>query len=102
LAAFLHLTTTNRLILASDGMNDDQQQIWRGNAALFTAAGRLEIPAGFRRWVQVGTPLTPNGLNNGQAKVMNPGQCASCHMAGVASTDMVWVQFYPLLRAKLQ
>jgi hypothetical protein len=36
------------------------------------------------------------------AKVMQAGQCASCHIAGVAKTDMVWVQFYPLLRTKLQ
>jgi hypothetical protein len=31
------------------------------------------------------------------AKVMSVGQCAYCHIAGVAKTDMVWVQFYPLL-----
>ena len=36
------------------------------------------------------------------AKVMPSAQCASCHIAGVAETDMVWVQYYPLLRAKLQ
>src|SRR5262245_16896359 len=36
------------------------------------------------------------------AKVMPAGQCASCHIAGVAKTDMVWVQYYPLLRAKLR
>ena len=36
------------------------------------------------------------------AKVMSTGQCASCHIAGVAKTDMVWVQYYPLLGAPLQ
>ena len=36
------------------------------------------------------------------AKVMSKAECASCHIAGVAKTDMVWVQYYPLLRAKLQ
>jgi hypothetical protein len=36
------------------------------------------------------------------AKVMSPAECASCHIAGVAKTDMVWVQYYPLLRAKVQ
>jgi Cytochrome P460 len=36
------------------------------------------------------------------AKVMPAAQCASCHIVGVAETDMVWVQYYPLLRAKLQ
>jgi hypothetical protein len=39
----------------------------RHSAAVFTADSRLEIPEGFRRWVQVGTPLTPNGLNDGKA-----------------------------------
>jgi hypothetical protein len=28
------------------------------------------------------------------------GQCAGCHIANVASTDMTYVQFYPTLRAK--
>jgi hypothetical protein len=39
----------------------------RHSAAIFTPDGKLEIPAGFRAWVQVGTPLTPNGLNGGKA-----------------------------------
>lgn len=29
--------------------------------------GQLERPIGFREWVYVGSPLTPNDLNNGQA-----------------------------------
>jgi hypothetical protein len=39
----------------------------QGSAAVFTPDGKLQVPEGFRRWVQVGTPLTPNGLNNGKA-----------------------------------
>jgi hypothetical protein len=27
-------------------------------------------------------------------------ECAGCHMANVAKTDMTWVQFYPILRGK--
>jgi len=27
-------------------------------------------------------------------------ECAGCHIANVAKTDMTWVQFYPLLRGK--
>src|SRR5262245_44598464 len=27
-------------------------------------------------------------------------ECASCHIANVAKTDLTWVQFYPLLRDK--
>jgi hypothetical protein len=28
------------------------------------------------------------------------GECAGCHIANVAKTDMTWVQFYPMLREK--
>jgi hypothetical protein len=35
--------------------------------ARFDAQGRAMIPADWRRWVYVGTPLTPNGLNKGKA-----------------------------------
>jgi hypothetical protein len=27
-------------------------------------------------------------------------ECAGCHIANVAATDLTWVQFYPLLRDK--
>ena len=39
----------------------------QGSAAVFTSDGKLQIPTGFRRWVFVGAPLTPNGLNGGKA-----------------------------------
>ena len=39
----------------------------QGSAAVFTSDGKLQIPEGFRRWVFVGAPLTPNALNNGKA-----------------------------------
>jgi len=164
---------------------------------VFDSDGKMKLPnpASFRRWVFVGAPLTPNGLNNGKAgfpeyhhvyveeknvdvylktgsfpegtvivkeltRVLNPTfpdgsrtepsgrgyfngefngidvtvkdskrfaktngwgfftfghhplpyeetaaessvtQCAGCHIANVAKTDMTWVQFYPLLRDK--
>lgn len=164
---------------------------------VFTKDGELALPTGFREWLFIGGPITPNGLNGGNApfpefhdvyiqrdnlryyqthgnfpdgtvivkelvlaqagkypdgsidsasgrgyfpgeihgldvmvkdskrfssthdwgfftfthqappypptaKPMPAAECASCHIAGVAKTDMVWVQFYPLLRAKLQ
>src|ERR1700751_6030730 len=37
------------------------------SAAVFTSDGKLKLPTGFRTWVFVGAPLTPNGLNNGKA-----------------------------------
>src|SRR5262245_49881671 len=33
----------------------------------FTADGKLKRPEGYRQWVYVGTPLTPNELNGGEA-----------------------------------
>ncbi len=35
--------------------------------AEFTAGGALIRPEGWRRWVYIGTPLTPNALNDGEA-----------------------------------
>ena len=167
------------------------------SAAVFDSQGKLKLidPATFRRWVFVGAPLTPNGLNNGKAnfpeyhhvyiegknvdaylktgsfpegtvivkeltRVLSPTfpdgsrqepsgrgyfngeyngidltvkdskrfaktngwgfftfghhpepyaqtaaeapstECAFCHQAYVAKTDMTWIQFYPLLRDK--
>src|SRR6516225_8087527 len=33
----------------------------------FTADGKLKQPVGYRKWVFVGSPLTPNDLNDGEA-----------------------------------
>jgi len=163
--------------------------------AVFDSAGNMKLPTGFRAWVFLGAPLTPDGLNNGKAgfpeyhnvyvekknvdayfrtgtfpegtvivkeltRVLDPvfpdgsrkepsgrgyfngayngidasvkdskrfaetngwgyftfghhplpydktsaerpaTECAGCHFANVAKTDMTWVQFYPLLRDK--
>src|SRR5262249_34058443 len=41
----------------------------KAQAALveFTADGKLKQPVGYREWVYIGTPLTPNELNGGEA-----------------------------------
>jgi hypothetical protein len=167
----------------------------QNSSAVFLPDGKLKLPTGFRNWVFVGGPLTPNGLNGGKANfpefhnvyvearnldaykktgnfpegtlivkeltlVLEPtfpdgsrtepsgrgffngafngidatvknskrfaktngwgfftfghhalpyaasaaeapvSECAGCHTANVAKTDMTWVQFYPLLRDK--
>lgn len=167
------------------------------SSAEFTSDGKLKLPVGFRRWVFVGAPLTPNALNDGAAnfpefhhvyveaenldaylktgtfpegtvfvkeltRVLKPtfpdgsrtepsgrgyfngelngidatvkdskrfaktngwgfftfghhpmpyaetaseapaSECAWCHTANVAKTDMTWVQFYPILRGDLK
>ena len=166
-----------------------------GTTAQYTADGKLKLPVGFRRWIFIGAPTTPNALNDGEAnfpefhhvyveeknldvylktgnfpegtvlikeltRVLKPtfpdgsrtepsgrgyfngefngidasvkdskrfaktngwgyftfghhpmpyaqtaaespaSECAGCHAANVAKTDMTWVQFYPLLRDK--
>jgi cytochrome P460 len=35
--------------------------------AVFDSNGRLQLPTGYRRWVFLGAPLTPNALNGGSA-----------------------------------
>jgi len=34
---------------------------------VFDSDGKLKLPTGFRAWVFLGAPLTPNGLNDGNA-----------------------------------
>jgi len=137
---------------------------------VFAKDGSLVLPAGFRSWVFIGGPITPNKLNDGTApfpefhsvylaqvgehpdgsldsasgrgyfpstlngldvmvkdskrfagtndwgfftfghhaepyetvaKESSISQCAYCHIASVAKTDMVWVQYYPLLKTKI-
>ena len=36
------------------------------------------------------------------AKESSKQECAGCHIANVAKTDMVWVQYYPLVAAKIE
>lgn len=33
----------------------------------FTADGKLMLPTGYRKWIFIGAPLTPNGLNGAKA-----------------------------------
>ena len=167
----------------------------RQSTAVFDSDGKLKLPTGYRGWIFVGAPLTPNGLNNGKAgfpeyhhvyveeknvdaylktgsfpegtvivkeltRVLDPTfpdgsrtepsgrgyfngvfngidesvkdskrfartngwgyftfghhpepyekaseerpstECAGCHIANVAKTDMTWIQFYPILHGK--
>jgi hypothetical protein len=32
-----------------------------------TPDGKMKLPTGYREWVFIGSPLTPNALNNGKA-----------------------------------
>jgi len=37
------------------------------SSVVFDADGKMKLPTGYRRWVFVGAPVTPNALNNGEA-----------------------------------
>lgn len=37
------------------------------SSAAFDSDGKLKLPTGYRAWIFVGAPLTPNALNNGEA-----------------------------------
>ncbi len=41
-----------------------QSETWK---PVWTADGQLELPTGYREWVYLGSPLTPNALNGGAA-----------------------------------
>jgi hypothetical protein len=172
-------------------------QAQQSGGAVFAPDGKMKLPTGYREWVFIGSPLTPQGLNDGKAAfpefhdvyverrnfdayqktgkfpegtvlvkelalVQNPTfpdgsrkepsgrgyfdgdfngmdvsvknskrfagtngwgyftfghhalpyeqtaaesskeECAGCHIANVAKTDMTWVQFYPILRGSQQ
>ncbi|MEP1209035.1 MAG: cytochrome P460 family protein [Rhizobiaceae bacterium] len=46
--------------VATAQQDDDWKPKW-------TADGQLKLPEGFRQWVYLGSPLTPNALNDGEA-----------------------------------
>jgi hypothetical protein len=56
----------------------------------YTASGELVLPKGYREWVYVGSPLTPNALNGGHAAFpeyhnvyIEPGSYAIYRKTGV-------------------
>src|SRR5246127_4198170 len=53
------------LLVAKPGAAAQSEQ----TSAVFEPDGKVQLPDihGFRRWVQVGTPLTPEGLNDNKA-----------------------------------
>ena len=42
---------------------------------VYDSAGRVQVPTGYRAWVFVGAPLTPEGLNNGKYNCNEPTGC---------------------------
>lgn len=50
----------------SQGKPATAQEKQSGGAA-FTPDGKMKLPTGYREWVFLGSPLTPNALNGGKA-----------------------------------
>jgi len=48
-------------------------------SAVFDASGKMKLPTGFRKWVFVGAPLTPEGLNDGKFNCDQPGGCTKAN-----------------------
>ena len=42
-------------------------QAQQSSGAVFNPDGKMKLPTGYREWVFVGAPLTPNALNSGKA-----------------------------------
>src|SRR5437899_2749402 len=55
------------------------------SAGLYDSAGRAKLPTGFRAWVFVGAPLTPEGLNNGKF---------NCHADGTNCTKSNFPEYH--------
>ena len=64
LAAMLFCATALTIVIANGTPATPAAE---AAAPVFNDIGELERPAGFRRWIFVGAPLTPNALNGGAA-----------------------------------
>lgn len=72
LKRFVNLSTVSMVILTAALMTAGVQYAVRAQSnadwgPLWTAQGELKLPHNFRQWVFLGSPLTPNALNGGQA-----------------------------------
>lgn len=72
------LLSGSALLAACNASNADTENSTEGAAteaeiageiirASFTSEGAVQQPVGYREWIYVGTPLTPNALNEGEA-----------------------------------
>jgi hypothetical protein len=55
------------LTVQSDAEKKDKEDKKQSRFYKFNEQGELERPEGYRLWIFVGTPVTPNSLNNGKA-----------------------------------
>ena len=48
-------------------LRNEPNTVQSAGGPIYTADGKLKLPVGYRKWVFIGAPLTPNGLNGGKA-----------------------------------
>lgn len=58
---------TTLLVCLGSSMSILAKDISLKNHAQFNSAGELIRPTGYREWIYIGSPLTPNDMNNGKA-----------------------------------
>lgn len=63
-ASAVYFTVTKPV--AAHGMASLNAAQTEPSGAVFNPDGTVQLPTGFRKWVFVGAPLTPEGLNNGK------------------------------------
>src|SRR5262249_16292750 len=56
-------------LLAREGAPAAAQPAAKGALVEFTSDGKLKQPVGYRKWVFVGSPLTPNPPNDGETSL---------------------------------
>ena len=61
------LSITSLLVCLCSSISISAKDIPLKNHAKFNSAGELIRPTGYREWIYIGSPLTPNDMNNGKA-----------------------------------
>ena len=59
-------STQNKRVLAAQHVSEAAPSP-SSTSVEYTPDGKLKLPVGFRKWVFLGAPLTPNALNGGEA-----------------------------------
>jgi Cytochrome P460 len=98
------LSVTVRALADSDGQ--DLPTVKR-QLPQYTADGQLLLPKNFHQWIYVGSPLTPNALNGGQANFpefhnvyMEPGSYAIYKKTGEFPEGTIFVKELQLTQEK--
>lgn len=65
ISSVLACVITMSTVYAQPGADDGNLPARKRYLPEYTDSGDLILPKNFNEWVYVGSPITPNGLNNG-------------------------------------